>query len=76
MVSEIIYGEKPSWRDPVKYSFAFGGKDGVPFPVDRRSMDASIQLLKEAVEKARIGDRERLRSLRRLRRLIPRNTEF
>jgi len=76
LVSEIIYGEKPSWRDPVKYSFAFGGKDGVPFPVDRRSMDASIQLLKEAVEKARIGDRERLRSLKRLRRLIPRDTEF
>jgi len=76
LVSEIIYGDRPSWRDPVKYSFAFGGKDGVPFPVDRRSMDASIQLLKEAVEKARIGDRERLRSLKRLRRLIPRDTEF
>jgi hypothetical protein len=75
LVSEIIYGERPSWRDPVKYSFAFGGKDGVPFPVDRRSMDMSIQLLREAVEKARIGERERLRSLKRLRMLIPRDTE-
>ena len=71
LISEIIYGEKPSWRDPVKYSFAFGGKDGVPFPVDRRSMDESIRILRDAIEQARIGDRERLRSLKRLRRLIP-----
>ena len=73
LVSEIIYGDKPSWKDPVKFSFAFGGKDGVPFPVNRKSMDKSIQILKEAIEKARIGDRERLRSLRRLRRLLPYN---
>ena len=71
LISEIIYGEKPSWRDPVKYSFAFGGKDGVPFPVDRRSMDESIRILRDAIEQARIGDKERLRSLKRLRRLIP-----
>jgi hypothetical protein len=32
LVAEIIYGEKPSWKDPVKYSYAYGGKDGVPFP--------------------------------------------
>jgi len=71
LISEIIYGEKPSWRDPVKYSFAFGGKDGVPFPVNREAMDRSVHILREAVEKARIGDRERLRSLERLRRFIP-----
>jgi hypothetical protein len=69
-VSAIIYGESPSWRDPVKYSFAYGGKDGVPFPVNRRAMDSSIQFLREAVEEARVGDREKIEALRRLQRLI------
>jgi hypothetical protein len=68
LISELVYGEKPSWKDPVKYSFAYGGKDGVPFPMDRRAMDDSIQFLREAVEKAKIGDKERMKSLQRLRR--------
>ena len=75
LISEIIYGEKPSWRDPVKFSFAFGGKDGVPYPVDRRAMDRAIRILRDAIEKARLGDKERLRSLKRLRRFVPPDIE-
>ena len=71
LVSEIIYSQPPSWKDPVRYSFAYGGKDGVPFPVDRKSMDRSIQFLREAVEQAKVGDREKLQALNRLKRLIP-----
>jgi len=71
LVAELIYGEKPSWNDPVKFSFAYGGKDGVPFPVDRRAMDESIQLLRQSVEAAKIGDKEKTRSLQRLRRFVP-----
>jgi len=73
LVAELIYGEKPSWADPVKFSFAYGGKDGVPFPVDRRAMDESIHVLRQAVEAAKIGDREKTRSLQRLRRFVPAN---
>jgi len=71
LVAELIYGEKPSWEDPVKFSFAYGGKDGVPFPVDRRAMDESVQVLRRAVEAAKLGEKEKLRSLRRLRRFVP-----
>jgi len=71
LVAELIYGEKPSWKDPVKFSFAYGGKDGVPFPVDRRAMDESIQLLQKSVQEAKIGDKEKTRSLQRLRRFVP-----
>jgi len=67
LIAELVYGQAPSWKDPVKYSFAYGGKDCVPFPVDRKAMDESIQILKTAVENARIGDKERLSSLQRLR---------
>jgi len=71
LVAELVYGEKPSWKDPVKYSFAYGGKDGVPYPVDRRAMDESIQILKQAIQEAKIGDKERIHSLQRLRRFFP-----
>jgi hypothetical protein len=71
LVAELIYGEKPSWEDPVKFSFAYGGKDGVPFPVDRGAMDESVQVLRRAVEAAKLGEKEKLRSLRRLRRFVP-----
>jgi len=71
LVAEVIYGEKPSWKDPVKYSFAYGGKDGVPFPVDRKAMDESIRILRQAVEDARIGNSEKMRSLQSLMRFVP-----
>ena len=73
LVSEIIYGEEPSWKDPVKYSFAYGGKDGVPYPVNRRAMDESIRILKQAIQEVKIGNKERTRSLQRLRRFVPVN---
>jgi len=71
LVAEVIYGGKPSWKDPVRFSYAYGGKDGVPFPVDREAMDKSIEILRQAVEEARIGDKERIHSLRRLRAFMP-----
>jgi hypothetical protein len=71
LIADLIYGEKPSWKDPVKYSFAYGGKDGVPFPVDRKGMDESIQILRQAVEEAKVGDKEKIRSLQSLKRFVP-----
>jgi hypothetical protein len=73
LVAELVYGEKPSWDDPVKFSFAFGGKDGVPYPVDRKAMDESIQILKQSVQEAKIGEKEKLHSLQRLRQFVPEN---
>ena len=71
LIAEVIYGEKPSWKDPVKYSFAYGGKDDVPRPVDRRAMDESIQILRQAVQSAKIGEKQKMRSLQKLRRFVP-----
>jgi len=67
LVAEIAYGAKTSWRDPVKFSFAFGGKDGIPFPVKRATMDKSISLLKEAIDEAKLGREDKLQMIRRLR---------
>jgi hypothetical protein len=71
LVAELVYGDSPSWEDPVKFSFAYGGKDGVPFPVDRKAMDESILILKESVQAAKIGEKEKLNSLSRLRAYVP-----
>jgi len=66
LISALIFGAEPSWRDPVKFSFAFGGKDGVPFPVNRDAMDEAIQFLWESVRMAEMGERDRLEALKRL----------
>ncbi len=73
LISDLIYGSKPSWKDPVKYSFAVGGKDGVPFPVDRKAMDESVSILKSGIEEAKIGNEEKVKAIRRLRDFIPQN---
>jgi hypothetical protein len=66
LIAELIYGAAPSWKDPVKYSFAYGGKDEVPYPVDRKAMDQSIEILEDAIGNAKIGNDEKLKSLKRL----------
>jgi len=71
LIGELIYGTEPSWKDPVKYSFTVGGKDGVPYPVDRRAMDRSIELLRAGIEESRVGDKEKLLAIQRLRRFVP-----
>jgi len=76
LVAELVYGEKPSWKDPVKYSFAYGGKDGVPYPVDRKAMDESIKILNQAIQEAKVGEKEKLASLQRLRQFVPSNSDY
>jgi len=66
LISELIYGEKPSWRDPVKHSFAVGGKDGVPFPVDRTAYDQAIEVLEKAIKEAKVGGKEQMNAIKRL----------
>jgi hypothetical protein len=67
LISELIYGVKPSFRDPARFSFAHGGKDGHPYPVDRKVYDKTIEVLKGAIDKAKVGDREKVEAIQRLR---------
>lgn len=70
LISELVYGAKPSWKDPAKYSFAHGGKDGFPYPVHRRTYDSSIETIITALEEAKIGRKEKLHAIRRLQEYI------
>jgi uncharacterized protein len=51
LISELIYGVAPSYRDPTRYSFAHGGKDGIPYPVDLSTYDQSIEILSKSINK-------------------------
>ncbi len=58
LVLELVYDVHPSWKDPVthppdpfKFSYAVGGKDRVPFPIDRPAYDGLISFLEELVSR-------------------------
>jgi hypothetical protein len=67
LISTLIYGAQLSWKDPAKYSFAHGGKDGIPYPVDRALIDQSTRVLKGALEDSQIGANEKINALKRLK---------
>ncbi|MEM3455024.1 MAG: DUF763 domain-containing protein [Candidatus Micrarchaeia archaeon] len=69
LLSELIYGSKPSWKDPVKYSFALGGKDGYPYPVDRKTYDNTIEFLNDAIFNSNLSEKEKLNAVKRLNNL-------
>jgi hypothetical protein len=66
LVSEIIYGAKPSYEDPARYSFAHGGKDGTPYKVDRATYDKTISVLEKGIEMAKISLKEKEMAKQRL----------
>ena len=78
LISELIYREPPSLKDPVthpfspfKYSYAVGGKDGVPYPVRRDVVESVINELSRMIDDAKLGAKERLRAFRALKALSP-----
>ena len=66
LVGELVYGAPVSITDPARFSFAHGGKDGHPYPVDKKTYDKSIETLHTAIRQAKIGQREQVEALKRL----------
>jgi hypothetical protein len=70
LIAEITYGTPASWKDPVKFSFAHGGKDGHPYPVNRQTYEESIEFLRKTVERAKLDKSEKANSLKRISQLM------
>ncbi len=70
LVSELVFGTELSWRDPVKFSFAHGGKDGWPYPINRKQFDQSIEILAQAIKSAKLKQKDKFRSLKRLKKFV------
>lgn len=66
LVSEIIHGTPSRFTDPARFSFAHGGKSGKPFPVPTRVYDETISTLKDAVNRAKIGDSDKQKAIAKL----------
>lgn len=66
LVSEVINGTPSRFHDPARFSFAHGGKDSHPFPVPTRVYDESIRILGDSIEKAKLGNRDKMECLNRL----------
>ncbi len=66
LVSEIIYGAQPSYDDPARYSFAHGGKDATPYPIDKTTYDQTISIMKNAVQKTRLPFSEKKKIISKL----------
>nr|WP_294781081.1 DUF763 domain-containing protein [uncultured Flavobacterium sp.] len=66
LVSEIIYGTPTRFEDPARFSFAHGGKDGHPFPVPVNIYDETIDTLQKAINRAKIGNSDKMDAIRKL----------
>jgi len=66
LVSEVIYGTASRFQDPARFSFAHGGKDGHPFPVPLKVYDETIAVLSRAVQKAKVGQSDKLQAIQKL----------
>jgi len=67
LVSEIIYGAKPSYEDPARYSWAHGGKDGTPYFPRPQEMDTTISILEKGIQKSKISIKEKIEAQKRVR---------
>jgi hypothetical protein len=66
LIAEVVYGAPTRFSDPARFSFALGGKDRHPFPVPLKTYDESISVLRNSLDAARLGDKEKLEGFRRL----------
>jgi hypothetical protein len=68
LIAEVVHGVPCRFSDPARFSFAHGGKDGHPFPVPLKTYDESLTFLRTSLDRAKVGDKDKLDGFRRLER--------
>lgn len=66
LIAELVHGTKNSWEDPAKFSYAHGGKDGTPYPVDRERYDRNIETLREMLDASEVEKEKKWEAFHRL----------
>jgi len=66
MVAEVVHGAPCRFADPARFSLAHGGKDRQPFAVPTKVYDQTITVLRSAVDRAKLGQDDRLAAISRL----------
>ena len=72
LVSEVIHGTPSRFKDPARFAFAHGGKDGHPFPVPIKVYDETIATLQTAVHKSKLGLTEKQQAIKALTQIAQR----
>lgn len=75
LVSEVIYGQPSQFKDPARFSFAHGGKDGHPFPVPTKVYDETIDTLQQAIQKSKLGQNDKIQAIKSLSKVTARLAE-
>ena len=70
LIAEVVHGAPSRFSDPARFSFALGGKDRHPFPVPLKTYDESISVLRQSLDRAKVGDPEKLDGFARLDRFV------
>ena len=70
LIAEVVHGAPSRFDDPARFSFAHGGKDRHPFPVPLKTYDESLNYLRTSLDRAKLGDREKLDGFRRLNQFV------
>ncbi len=65
-VSSLIYDKELAYRDPVMYAYNLGGKDRIPFEINKKTYDSVCRSMKDIVENARMERNEKYKILKRL----------
>ncbi|MDP3995732.1 MAG: DUF763 domain-containing protein [bacterium] len=66
LVAEVIYGAKPSYEDPARYTFSVGGKDGTPYPVDKKTYDKTLEIMEKGIKSSLVSLKEKDDARKRL----------
>ncbi|MCS7135056.1 MAG: DUF763 domain-containing protein, partial [Candidatus Aenigmarchaeota archaeon] len=69
LLSQLLFGTEIKWKDPLKYTFTHGGKDGYPHPIDKETYENSIEFLKEVIRQAKLNEYDKINALKRLSQL-------
>jgi len=70
LIAEVVHGAPVRFSDPARFSFALGGKDRHPFPVPLKTYDESLNVLRRSLDRAKLGDTEKMDGFKRLERLV------
>ncbi len=66
MASEVIHGDATRFKDPARFAFAVGGKDGRPHPIDKEALDETVNMLQDSVNRSKLGNKDKSSALKRL----------
>jgi hypothetical protein len=66
LISDLIFGSRISFKDPARFSFAHGGKDGYPYRIKLKDYNKTLEMMEKVINKAKIERSDKVKSLRRL----------